>query len=71
MQSTAFSVFVCGNGLWVYGFKGMNEAKQILRYENMNDEDQIIYKRHIENRRIEMGVTETAIDKGKRQRSID
>ena len=49
----------------------MNEAKQILRYENMNDEDQIIYKRHIENRRIEMGVTETAIDKGKRQRSID
>ncbi len=51
--------------------KGMAEAKQVLRYENMQREDQVAYNRHVENRRIEMGVTETAIDKGKRQRSIE
>lgn len=51
--------------------KGLSEAKQVLRYENMSIEDQLAYKRHIENRRIEMGVTETAIDNGKRQMAID
>jgi predicted transposase/invertase (TIGR01784 family) len=51
--------------------KGMREAKQVLRYENMNPEDQYAYKRHVENKRIEMGVTETAIDKGMRKRSIE
>ncbi len=51
--------------------KGMTEAKEVLRYENMKVEDQIAYKRHIENRRIEMSVTETAIDKGKRQGFIE
>lgn len=51
--------------------KGMEEAKAVLRYENMNPEDQSSYKRHVENRRIEMGVTETAIDKGKRKATIE
>jgi hypothetical protein len=51
--------------------KGMSEAKLVLRYENMKPEDQVAYKRHIENRRIEMGVTETAIDKGKREKAIE
>lgn len=49
----------------------MAEAKQVLRYENMQPEDQVAYKRHVENRRIEMGVTETAIDKGKREKAIE
>lgn len=51
--------------------KGMNEAKQVLRYENMSSEDKNAYERHIENRRIEMGVTETARDKGKREKAIE
>ncbi len=51
--------------------KGMQEAQKVLQYENMNPDDQFAYKRHIENKRIEMGVTETAMDKGKRQRSIE
>ncbi len=50
--------------------KGMTEAKQVLRYENMQREDQEAYKRHVENRRIEMGVMETAIDKAKRVQAI-
>lgn len=51
--------------------KGMTEAKHILRYENMQKEDQISYKRHIENRRIEMGVMETAIDRAERRKAIE
>lgn len=51
--------------------KGMNEAKQVLRYENMSYSDQLAYKRHIENQRIELSVTETAIDKGKRKAIIE
>lgn len=51
--------------------KGMTEAKQVLRYENMEWADQEAYKRHIENRRIEMGVMETAIDRAKRAQSIE
>jgi hypothetical protein len=43
------------------------EAKQVLRYENMPPEDQSAYKRHIENKRIEMSVTETAEDRGIRK----
>lgn len=39
--------------------------------ENMNSDDQFAYKRHIENKRIEMDVTETAMDKGARRRSIE
>jgi predicted transposase/invertase (TIGR01784 family) len=50
--------------------KGMQEAQQILRYENMDYEDQLAYKRHIENKRLEISVTETALYKGARQNSI-
>ena len=50
--------------------KGMQEAQQVLRYENMNPEDQLAYKRHIENKRIELSVTETAMDKGERRKAI-
>lgn len=51
--------------------KEISEAKLVLRYENMKPEDQFAYNRHIENRRIELSVTETAEDRGKRKRSID
>ncbi len=51
--------------------KGLLEAKQVLRYENMPLEDQSAYKRHIENKRIEMSVTETAEDRGIRKKSVE
>jgi PD-(D/E)XK nuclease family transposase len=44
--------------------KGMEEAKRVLKYENMSKEDQMSYKRHIENNRIEISVIETAEFKG-------
>lgn len=47
--------------------KGMLEAQQVLKYENMQPDDQAAYRRYIENRRIEMGVMGTAIDKAKRE----
>jgi hypothetical protein len=42
-----------------------------MRHENMPPEDQSAYKRHIENKRIEMSVTETAEDRGIRKKSVD
>ena len=39
-------------------------------YENMSPEDQLAYKRHVENKRLEMSVTETANYKGDRKRRI-
>lgn len=51
--------------------KGMTAAKQVLRYENMGREEQISYNIHVKNKRIEMSVTETALDKGKRQAAIE
>jgi hypothetical protein len=50
--------------------EGMQEAQKVLRYENMSYEDQLAYKRHIENKRLEISVTETAIYKGARRNSI-
>jgi hypothetical protein len=50
--------------------KGMQEAQKVLRYENMSYEDQLAYKRHIENKRLEISVTETAIYKGERRTKI-
>ena len=50
--------------------KGMERAKEVLRYENMPTEDKYAYNRYVENRRIEMGVLETATDKGKREVQI-
>lgn len=54
-----------------FNAKGMSEAKQVLSYENMSDIDKHAYNRHIENRRIEMSVTETAEDKGARKKAIE
>ena len=51
--------------------KGMERAKEVLRYENMPNEDKYAYNRYVENRRIEMGVLETAEDKGKRKNQIE
>jgi hypothetical protein len=51
--------------------KGMIAAKQVLRYENMERDEQISYNIHVKNKRIEMSVTETALDKGKRQAAIE
>ena len=50
--------------------KGMERAKEVLRYENMANEEKYAYDRYVENRRIEMGVLETAEDKGDRKRQI-
>lgn len=51
--------------------KGLEEAKRVLKYENMTTEDQISYRRHIENNRIEISVIETAEFKAARKRSIE
>ncbi len=50
--------------------KGMSRAKEVLRYENMPEQEKYAYNRYVENRRIEMGVLETAEDKGKRKTQI-
>ena len=51
--------------------KGMERAKEVLKYENMPNEEKYAYNRYVENRRIEMGVLETAEDKGKRKDQIE
>jgi hypothetical protein len=51
--------------------KGLAEAKQVLKYENMSKEDQMSYRRHIENTRVEMSVIETAEYKAARKNSIE
>ena len=50
--------------------KGMERAKEVLRYENMPKEEKYAYDRYVENRRIEMGFLETAEDKGIRKTQI-
>ena len=45
-------------------------TKEVLRYENMANEEKYAYNRYVENRRIEMGVLETAKDMGKREYQI-
>lgn len=42
-----------------------------MKEQNMSDEDKWAYRRHIENRRVEMAVVDTAIDKAKRQQAIE
>jgi hypothetical protein len=51
--------------------KGMERAKSVLWYETMAQDDKQAYKRHIENRRIENAVIETAEDKAARRKSIE
>ncbi|MEY4938107.1 MAG: hypothetical protein RIS64_4468 [Bacteroidota bacterium] len=43
--------------------KGMKRAKTVLNVERMSLEERRAYQRHIENRRIENSVLETAVDK--------
>jgi ribosomal protein S10 len=43
-----------------FSAKGLKEAKQVLKYENMSKEDKNAYERHVYNRRIEVSVIETA-----------
>ncbi len=53
--------------------KGIAQAREKLKYEKLPDLDKQIYQRHIENKRIEMSVTETAeiegIEKGMQKTS--
>ncbi len=54
-----------------FNAKGMAQAKHVLKYENMPEADKKAYQRHIENRRIEHSVIETAEDKGIRKTFIE
>jgi predicted transposase/invertase (TIGR01784 family) len=47
-----------------FNAKGLKEAKQVLKYENMSKEDKSAYERHVYNQRIEISVIETAEFKG-------
>jgi hypothetical protein len=40
--------------------KGLDKAKEKLRYENLSEEEKKMYNRSIENRRIEIAVEYTA-----------
>ncbi len=51
--------------------KGMGKAKEVLRYEGMSDQEKQAYQRHVENRRIERAVTDTAKNTGKRESAIE
>jgi predicted transposase/invertase (TIGR01784 family) len=50
--------------------KGMERAKTVLSYEGMSSQDKAAYNRHIENRRVEMNVMDTAEEKGARKKAI-
>jgi hypothetical protein len=47
--------------------KGLDEARKKLRYEQLSEQDKQTYNRYQENRRIEISVTETAIDIERKQ----
>ncbi len=51
--------------------KGLDKAKEKLRYENLTEEDQKMYNRFQENRRIEKSVTYTAKIEAHQERSIE
>ena len=44
--------------------KGLAQAAEKMRYEQLSDEEKSAYQRFEESRRIELSVTETAYDKG-------
>lgn len=50
--------------------KGIDQAREKLKYEKMPDLDKQVYQRHIENRRIEMGVKETAETEGRKKEKV-
>jgi hypothetical protein len=47
-----------------YSAKGLAQAAEKMRYEQLSEVERIAYKRFEETRRIEASVTETAYDKG-------
>jgi hypothetical protein len=51
--------------------KGMERAKTVLDVERMSIADRRAYQRHIENRRMEHSVLETAEEKGARRKTIE
>jgi hypothetical protein len=50
--------------------KGLDKAKEKLRYENLSDEDKRMYNRSIENRRIEMSVQYTRELEAKQRETV-
>jgi predicted transposase/invertase (TIGR01784 family) len=50
--------------------KGIDQAREKLKYEKMPDLDKQVYQRHIENRRIEMAVKETAEIEGRKKEKV-
>ncbi|WP_027003392.1 Rpn family recombination-promoting nuclease/putative transposase [Hugenholtzia roseola] len=51
--------------------KGLDKAKEKMRYENLTDEEKKMYDRFQENRRIEISVEYTAKLEAKQERSIE
>jgi predicted transposase/invertase (TIGR01784 family) len=51
--------------------KGLDKAKEKLRYENLTEEDKKMYNRFQENRRIEISVEYTAKLEAKQERNIE
>jgi predicted transposase/invertase (TIGR01784 family) len=51
--------------------KGLDKAKEKLRYENLSEEDKKMYDRFQENRRIEMSVEYTAKLEAKQEKAIE
>jgi len=51
--------------------KGLDKAKEKLRYENLTDEEKKMYDRFQENRRIEMSVEYTAKLEAKQEKAIE
>lgn len=51
--------------------KGLDKAKEKLRYENLSEEDKKMYDRFQENRRIEISVEYTAKLEAKQERNIE
>jgi acetylglutamate kinase len=50
--------------------KDIERAKEALNYEKMSAEEKATYSRHIENRRIESSVLETAEGRGARKEKV-
>jgi hypothetical protein len=51
--------------------KGMGKAKEVLRYEGMSEQEKQAYQRHVENRRIERAVIDTAKYTVLREKAIE
>jgi hypothetical protein len=51
--------------------KGMDEAKQVLNFHNMDEQDRVAYDQFVKNQRIGKSVWNTAIGKGERKQAIE